>query len=353
MSDARHPPADETMPIRAFRRIGPVWAALMIFGFLLLVVSVSVFGGYFAGQQKHASLAATETGAQVASQYSLGLDDLKAGRYLIAAERFRYVLTLVPDYPGAAEKLAEAESRLKATTAPTVDPLTAPDELLRQARTAIEAQDWDRAISILTQLKSTHADYEPAQVKDSFRIAYQGRGVARINADRLQEGIFDLDRAETYGKLDEGAAAQRIWATQYIRGSALWGADWLTAIAIFRDLYLAAPYFHDTIFKLHSAYVGYGDALWAGGDPCGAVIQYANANNVLKDGGVEDKRAAAEEACASITATPGEGTPSVTPGESPTPSPTATPGPTITPGPSPTQTPAPITATATVTTPVP
>ena len=306
------------------RRIGTVWAVLAIIGFLLFIAFCSAVAGYRSGLAKNASLAATEMAADLARQYELGLRDLAERRLLTAAERFRYILSRDPAYPGAAAKLAEAESRLSQTpvapdAAPATQPRAAPGELLAQARAALDAADWDGAVSLLAQLQVGYPDYEAAQVKDALRAAYQSRGVVRIGAFRLQEGIFDLDQAETFGELDRQAAAQRTWATLYVRGNALWGANWPAAIAIFQDLYRAAPYFHDTAAKLHGAYLGYGDQLWARGDPCSATEQYANANGILVDTAVEAKRLAAEAACAAVTPTPGEGTPSATPEGTPGP----------------------------------
>jgi tetratricopeptide (TPR) repeat protein len=319
----------------AIRRVGVARTALVISGFLFLIAFGAALAGYRAGLAKNASLSATETAAEVARQYQLGLQDLADGRFLTAAERFRFVVSLDPQFPDAAEKLAEAEERLDQTAisptapalGPTVDPRVAPNELLGQAQIALGAGDWDGAISLLTQIKAGYPAFESERVKSAFHTAFQGRGIARIGAFRLQEGIFDLDQAETYGGLDKEASAQRVWATLYVRGSALWGANWPAAISIFHDLYLAAPYFHDTISRMHGAYVGYGDQLWAQGDPCGAVYQYANAKDVLRDATVEAKRRAAVEACAEITPTPSEGTPSVTPAGTPaSPDRTAEPG---------------------------
>jgi hypothetical protein len=315
MRDAPAPPPvrEDTLPRRALRRLGPAWAAIIVTAFLLLIVLGAGFAGFRAGLSKNASLSATETAAEAARQYQLGLEDVAAGRLMTAADRFRFVLSLDPQHAEAAQRLAELEAALSRATAapasrptlpPGARPQSAPADLLAEARAAVNAKDWDRALSLLAELQAAHPNFEPGQVGSTVGHAYRERGLARIAEHRLQEGIFDLNQAETYGALDEEAEAYRVWATLYVRGSGLWGADWPATIAIFEDLYRAAPYFHDTMAKLHGAYVAYGDLLWAQGDPCAAAGQYASASQVLAEAAVDEQRLAAEAACAALTQTP-------------------------------------------------
>jgi hypothetical protein len=276
----------------------------------------------------------------VARQYELGLQDLADGRLVTAAERFRFVLSLNPQHAEAAQRLAEVEAWLAQTEAAPTQPgallstpaLTPraqapPAELLQQAQAALAAEDWDGALALLNQLRATQPAFEADQVRQASHQAYRARGLARIRDQRLQEGIFDLNLAETYGALDEEAEAFRVWATLYVRGNALWGADWPAVIAIYQDLYRAAPYFHDTAARLFSAQVAYGDQLLGLGDPCGAAAQYGGALQVQADAAVDEMRRAAEAACAAITPTPAV-PPTDTPGAEATPSPpTETPPP--------------------------
>lgn len=324
--------------MKAIRRIGPAWAALAVAAFLLIIVAGAVIAGYQAGLAKHASASATQMAAEAAHQYELGVADVEAGHLLTAAERFRYVLSLDPAHGGAAEKLAEVEEALRLTAAaptvaptppapPSLDPAAEPADLLGQAEAALDRGDWDKAISLLEGLQRSDSGFEAARVQIDLLQAYRDRGVARIDDYRLQEGILDLDHAEIFGELDDEAAARRVWATLYVRGNALWGADWPSAIAIFEDLYRAAPYFFDTFDKLHGAYAAYGDQLWAGGDPCNAVSQFARANELQPDPDMEGKRQAAAEACAQVTPTPGPGTPAATLEGTPAEAPSATPAP--------------------------
>jgi tetratricopeptide (TPR) repeat protein len=317
---ATHTAPDATIPIKALRRVGPVWAALAVAAFLLIIVFSAALAGFRAGLAKNASVSATETAAEAAHQYELGLQDLAGGHLLTAAERFRFVLSLDPQHAEAAEKLAEVEASLIQTAgaptatpvatampAATAEPRAAPEVLLQQAQAALDGQEWDRAISLLTQLQARHPGFEAEQAAAASYRAYRERGLARIADFRLQEGILDLNLAETYGALDEEADAYRVWATLYVRGNALWGADWPATVAIFQDLYRAAPYFHDTMAKLAGAQLAYGDLLRAQGDPCAAAEQYAGSNEVQPDPAVDAKRLTAEADCAAITPTPSPG----------------------------------------------
>jgi Tfp pilus assembly protein PilF len=74
--------------------------------------------GYQAGlSQRVVQEQATQV-AELAHQYELGLGDLQAGRYEVAAVRFEYILQLDPHYRDANQKLVEACQALEATPTP-------------------------------------------------------------------------------------------------------------------------------------------------------------------------------------------------------------------------------------------
>ncbi len=55
-------------------------------------------------------------------QYELGVVDLAAGRYDMARQRFEFVISLNPNFPGAREKLTEAMMAQAIVYTPTPQP---------------------------------------------------------------------------------------------------------------------------------------------------------------------------------------------------------------------------------------
>ncbi|MEK7311553.1 MAG: hypothetical protein AAB382_06260 [Chloroflexota bacterium] len=353
-------PTQDTVPISTVRRtpssplgrfIRSVPGAFLIL-FLVLggVLAVAAVGGYRAGIAEHDRAAATAQFAELTRQYQLGIEDMDAGRYTLAVERFEFILAIDPNFPGAADRLAEARasatpSPVAATLVPTpivtADPQTAP-KLFAEAQAAFEAKDWDTTIQKINALRLADPAYEPSAVRNMLYNSFRNRGIDSINAGKLELGLTDLDQASKIGALDTEAQQYQQWATIYMNGISYWGLNWPRTIETFQLLYTIAPYFRDTITRLHDAHLAYAKQLDTGGDPCSAVAEYAAALEMQFDQTVEDKRLAAETACALGTATPdgtltpfptpdGTLTPfatvdlSVTPTETPVPTPAATP----------------------------
>ena len=96
--------------------------------FVLLLVVAVVFaaaGGYFAGERKRGDLRTSDVAEVAQQQFDLGLQDLAAGRFELARQRFEYVIRLDPTYPQAAEQLAAALVGLNVPAA-TIAPLASP-----------------------------------------------------------------------------------------------------------------------------------------------------------------------------------------------------------------------------------
>ncbi|MBI3242195.1 MAG: hypothetical protein HYZ49_07875 [Chloroflexi bacterium] len=257
--------------------------------------------------------AATAQVEEIERQYNLGLEDMDAGRYLLAAQRFEYIVSLNPNYLDAASRLVEARATLNATapapaTTPTlpaitVEPQDAP-AMFAEAQTDLDAKSWDAAIQKLKAVQIADPNYESAAVRNRLYQAYRGRGIQAINDGALELGLTDLDQAARYGLLDEEARQYQQWAAIYISGVSYWGLNWGQTVETFQLLYTLAPYFRDTITRLHDAHLGYAQFLDAGGDPCGAALEYAAALEINFDQPTEDKRAAAQLVCDTGTPTP-------------------------------------------------
>ncbi|MEK7324152.1 MAG: hypothetical protein AAB217_02710, partial [Chloroflexota bacterium] len=101
-------------------------AFLILALFLGTVITLSILGGYRAGQAERRNAAATALVEELERQYNLGVEDMDAGRYLMAAQRFEYIVNINPNYLDAASRLAQARAALNITSTP---PATTPPTL--------------------------------------------------------------------------------------------------------------------------------------------------------------------------------------------------------------------------------
>jgi tetratricopeptide (TPR) repeat protein len=277
---------------------------LSLAGILAVVIAGAAYGGYRAGLgERDRQLRATRA-AELKQQYVLGVADLAAGRPSLAAERFEYILNLEPDYPGAAEKLAEARAALSSTATPPPSPTPLPAsldpvEIFALAQQAYTSQDWEGVISLLARLHALDPDYKAVEADGMLFVALRNRGAARIAAgDEMEAGIADLNQAEKFGPLDTEAVNYRAWARLYLNAQSFWGLNWELAIENLRLLYALAPNFHDTAQKYYQATLNYAAQLAASGDVCAAAEQYALAQTLFVDQNAADAQATAQAACA-------------------------------------------------------
>jgi TolB protein len=136
-----------------------------------------------------------------------------------------------------------------------------------------------------------------------FESRYRA-GMALLEEDDFELGIFYLDRAVALRPLDEAASTQRRLAKQYLEAYSYWGVDWEQCIAGFEALYRVAPEYKDVFQRLYQAHLRYAEAWDAQGEMCPAVEQYDQALRLLASSEIEDKRAEAAEVCQRATPTP-------------------------------------------------
>ena len=317
---------------------------LVIFLFLVLIIGLSAVGGYWVGNRQGEESRKEAIRLVTDSQFQQALNDLAAGRYENARQRLEYISHLDPLYPDVAEKLAEALLYLNAPTAtsiilatptPNLSPVA---DLFDQALAAISEEDWSLAIDLLLLIRSKDPTYRPIDVDGLMFDSLRNRGVQRISQEgRLEEGIYDLSRAELFGPLDRDADSWRSWAELYLLANSYMGLDWAKASSYFSQLYAIAPYLNnDTYLKYATSARAYGDQLMNEKDPCAAQLQYEQSLLAWENAELFPTATKAANACRTATAPappppPPEETP--TPEGTPieeesTPSPTATETPT-------------------------
>jgi tetratricopeptide (TPR) repeat protein len=306
-----------------------------------LAILIAALAGYAAGSNLGRSNHQDAIRNTATEQYELALEDLEAGRFEIAKERLEYIARIDPSYPGVTEHLAEAYYLLNAPTSTplvksTPTPNLAPiEDLFEQAQEAFRNGDWTTTIETLIALRAEKPAYRAIEVDKLLFASLRNRGIARIEQEgHLEEGLYDLSRAERFGPLDRDADTWRSWAQLYLLANSYMGVDWPQAAYYFEQLYQMVPYLKgDTYLKFARAAHAYGDQLYAADDPCSAQDQYAQSLAAWEDSSLLPTATKAASACQTATAPPppppqDTSTPTGTPEESDvTPTPTLTPTP--------------------------
>ncbi len=195
-SAAGTPPA-ETQPVPAARppdvrpwiliALGAAAAAVILF--------IAAGTGYRSGL---AAAEATRSGASASAateQFDLGVQDLLAGRYDLARQRFEYVLTIDPGNADAAELLERAKAALfvpTSTPGPTPTPITPTptldvaslEGLFSQAQAAFAQEDWGRAVEASLLIRLRDPVFRRAEIDGLLAQALRARGTDGVNVER-------------------------------------------------------------------------------------------------------------------------------------------------------------------------
>jgi tetratricopeptide (TPR) repeat protein len=243
----------------------------------------------------------------VAQRYLAGLQKLDAGEYELAIAEFEYILRIDPDHVFAKQGIEEAETRIAARPTPTPEfnPDQVVKDLYQKALEQYEAGEWADAAATLTQVRALSPAYEAEAVEDILFKSLYNAGMALLEEDRFEEGIFYLDQAIALRPDDptsEEAKWQRDLAEMYMVAMGYWGVDWELCIDRFERLYAIAPNYEDVYQRLYQAHVAYGDQWYTIEEMCPAQEQYDLALEFFDNAEVREKRNAAEQVC--LVATP-------------------------------------------------
>lgn len=305
---------------------GPSRRRRVFYAVLIYIAALFVVGllAFFQGRRANAFSSQEELREALSEQYELGLADLEQGRYAIARQRFEAVIQYDPEYPGAEDGLVAALTNLDVPTITPTPEATAtpdpspPDQLLADARAAINAGDWNTVVNKLLTLRGKDPEYEKVKVDGYLYIAMRNIGMDLIAQGEMEEGLYNLSLAEQFGPLDRDALFRRTLAQQYLLANSFIGLNWARAAELFAGLCEqgattdSCPKYADAAWK-------YGDQLWDAGDPCAADDQYEASLDAYTYPELEPTADKADDECEKLRATP-------TP-------PPATPTPTFTPTP--------------------
>ena len=137
--------------------------------------------------------------AAVEEQFQLGIEDLLAGRYDLAQQRFEYVLSHDPGRSDAAELLDRALTAMQVPTrtpGPTATPITPTptldvgslDVLFRQAQAAFAAGDWGRVLEASLLVRAGDPHLHRDEINALLAQSLRARGVQRILAREFEAG---------------------------------------------------------------------------------------------------------------------------------------------------------------------
>lgn len=300
------------------------WGWLIVaFVFAVGVIGVGAEAGYLSGREQSRVNEAASLAQAAQEQFDLGVEDLLAQRYTLARQRFEYVLSVAPDYPGASELLGKSLEALNVPT-PTASPIVPEDTptprptldrssfeaLFAQAQNAFIGSDWDGTIDGLLALRHLDPSYRLDEVNGMLAASLRNRGLKKIFDGDLEQGIYDLNLAERFGPLDSQAQAWRNMAAFYKFADSYYGLDWAEAAKYFGQLCSGGTW--DTCFRYAESARAYGDLLFATRDVCAASDQYSAALDAFNLSNLEPTANSAFKACQTATASPPTPTASTT-----------------------------------------
>lgn len=317
-----------------------VWGliGLMVIGFAGLIIALAGFAGWTSGQRIAQGNATATTNAVISDQCNRLPGDLNSKNQALVKARLDFLLTLTPAVPcvldfaqtataislptttptpmPAATEPAVAEATETATSIPLVPSGSAtPDltALLQQAQSSVSTTDWDTAINTLDAIMGYDESFQTSTVRALMFEALTKKALTLYrggDTSRLAEANQLTDRASQFGNIETSDANyESIIASLYLDATNAMGIDYNLAIRKLTALYSQAPSYRDVFQLLVSQYIGYGDTLAGGGQPCSAVAQYDSALSLRNDGSVSAKRDAAQTACTTQATQGVSGTP--------------------------------------------
>lgn len=293
----------------------------LVFAFVIITGSVLLGGwlGYASGQQARLSDQSQQALQSLDSQFQLGIQDLEAGRYEIARQRFEFIVSQDPNYPGITEKLVAVMEVMLATgtpaplatitTTPTRDPRPVED-LYNQALSLAAGSQWTALIDTIGALRKAELTYQAAELDGLLFIALRSRGIEKIlNEGNLGGGSYDLALAERFGPLDVDATTAREWARLYMIGLSFWEVYPDQSVFYLSQVAAAAPYLRDSsgwtaMERYYQALIQYGDALAQKEAWCDAASQYELALSIRGETVLQEKFENAVLQCQGATETP-------------------------------------------------
>lgn len=299
--------------------LGAIGKVVVIIVGLLVVMGLFGYFGYRSAITARLNNYYAQLNDQSTAQYKLALQDLNNHNLATARQRLEYIINNNPDFPGAADKLAQvmvqqALERTPTTMSATVEVTSTPDTrgadpMFAQAQQLVQQQKWGDAYQILQALLNQYPDYKPVDVDGLFYITLRNRGIAKMLGGDLEGGTYDVALAGQYGPVDQQALDYVNWVNNYLLGSSYWGWAWDQVINHMKPVADALPAMRDgsgitSSERLRQAYIQYGNQLVTNGKYCDARNAYAEAMAISQDNNLAPTATAVWLKCVGPSKTP-------------------------------------------------
>lgn len=334
-----------------------IWGAIL---FLVLALVIGGFLGYRKGIARRMENQTQKEMEMIEAQLALYFGDVANGNYENAYARLDWIKTVKPNFPGIDDMIAEiipklafvptqssptitdgetqspTESGEIPTPKPTID-LAQAEALYGAIQQAVADQNWHLAVEKILEIKEVAFDYKRILVDGYYFIALRNRGISRIWAGELEQGMYDLSVVDSLGALDSDANGAYQWAANYIVATTYWDVSWASAVEAFGVLYAQTPYFTEvggmTVAERYRiALYKRGEEFAQQEDWCTAADYYRRSIEVGMHLDIQVTALAYEEYCNNP---PGQSTPEPPVDTTPTPGGDTSPEPTEEPGPNP------------------
>ncbi len=304
---------------RTLRILGIV---LIVAALLIGMYAIVAYVALERGRTLRTERLQEEQAAELANQLARAREDIGEGNYLLASRRLEWILAQDSDYPEARAMLDDTQEALtgtrgpsepsdsEATPTPRVTPLAAGagEEAaaaeLERLDELVASEAWEEAITSLISFQHNYPEYERRETDELLYESYIAQGVELLYEDQVELGLYYLEQAQRLGDLPQDVRDQQEWAELYLAGMGYFGVNWEVSLFYFRDLCLAAPFFHDACGKLYEALVAYGDQYAAQQEWCPAEGLYNEAYGHNESDALLTKLQNARQGCQDATPTP-------------------------------------------------
>lgn len=195
-----------------------------------------------------------------------------------------------------------------ATATPNPLPATPRPEYIEQQLTqieaAIQAAEWEKAISTIIAFQLSNPAYERFYTDSLLFDAYIGGGFSFTNSSHVTLGINYFEQAQKLGDLPEDAAGQLDYSRSYLKAMSFYGINWSLSVGRLVEICRLAPDFQNSCGLLFNARSEWGDQFSVAGDACAAEEQYRLALQLKNSNDISQKINSEKWKCQRATATP-------------------------------------------------
>lgn len=300
---------------RTLRIVGIVLIAVAL---LIALYAAVVYFGVERGRALREERLDMARASEIATQMAHAIEEVDNGNTALASRRLTWILEQDPAYEAAlvlmeaieAQATRAPQGEAEATpTSPATEGEAEAQETglageLQRLEDLVETESWGEAITALVAFQHSYPDYERRRTDELLQKAYMEQGVTLLYGDQIELGIYYLEQAERLGDLPQEVRDQQQWAELYLAGIGYYGVNWDVSLFYFRDLCLAAPFFHDACQRLYEALVAYGDQYAVQREWCPAEALYEEAYRQDASNALSQKLREARDGCAAATPTP-------------------------------------------------